>query len=199
MMDDSGEDTQATPAPVKRGPGRPRKVSYIQRDPLRESAAKPLNMRAKPNWETIDPNAADTPDRLHIDASKIPEGMSLQWVTNSVYGQEMTQHRGKFEAKGWTPVHQEDFDGQFNGMFMNRGAEGEINVDGLVLMARPVELTEAARKRDKLKAMGQVHIKEQGLMNGTGMKAGPFDPSHPTALQSNKINKTMERIEVPED
>src|SRR5258705_5939509 len=117
MMDDTGDDTVA-PVPVKRGPGRPRKTAFSEREPAREpirqSANKPLKMRAKPNWESIDPNAPDTPDRLHIDSGLIPDGMSLQWVTNSVFGQEVSQHRGKFEAKGWTPVHQDDFDGQFN-------------------------------------------------------------------------------------
>lgn len=199
MTDDNGDDTapQVAQTQIKRGPGRPRKVSYIERDPMREATQKPLKMRAKPNWESIDPNAPDTPDRLHIDASLIPEGMSLQWVTNSVFGQETPQHRSKFEARGWTPVHQEDFDGQFNGLFGSRDAPGEINVDGLVLMARPIELTQAATKREKIKAMDQVRLKEQGLLSGD-VNTG-FDPTHPSAIRSNKINKTLERIEIPED
>lgn len=196
-MTDEANNNQAAPAPVKRGPGRPRK-NFSEREPIRESINKPMKMRAKPNWESIDPNAPDTPDRLHIDASLIPEGMSLQWVTSTVFGQDVPQHRGKFESRGWTPVHQEDFDGQFNGMFMQKNSDGEINVDGLVLMARPAHLTRNAVKRDKLKAMNEVRIKEQGLLSGD-VSVGPFDPTHPSALRSNKINKTLERIEVPEE
>ncbi len=200
MMDDSGDD-QATVAPIKRGPGRPRKP-VVEREPLREAhrenTEKPVNMRAKPNWENIDPNASDTPDRLRIDPSLIPEGMSLQWVTSTIYGQETRQRRSGFESKGWTPVHQEDFDGQFDGMFMAKGETSEITVDGLVLMARPEHLTRAAQRRDKLNAMKQVQIKEHALHGGDiGVTA--FDAQHPSALRSNKVNKTMERIEVPED
>ena len=176
---------------------RPRLGSPVERESLREDSAKPLNMRAKPNWENIDANAEDTPDRLRIDPSLIPEGMALQWVTSQVYGQDVPQHRAGFEKKGWTPVHQEDFEGQFNGMFMPKGHDGEINMDGLVLMARPKQMNDAAQKRDKLKAMEQVQIKERALRGGDIPIS--LDAQHPSAVRQNRINKSMERIEVPKD
>jgi len=144
----------------RRGPGRPRANPLMEREPVRESAQKPWKMRAKPNWETIDVNAEDTPDKLRINPELIPDGISLQWVASSVYGQDIAQHRSGFESKGWTPVHQDDFDGQFDGMYMARGAQGEINNGGLVLMARPKEITDAAKRRDRASAMEQVSIKE---------------------------------------
>jgi hypothetical protein len=116
--------------------GRPRKNMPPKEAPkaLPKMAYK---MKAAPNWEGIDAEAEDTPDRLRIPPHMIPEGMSLQWVTNTVLGQPVQQHRAQFEKKGWTPVHQEDFDARFDGMFMQKGADGEINYEGLVLMARP--------------------------------------------------------------
>src|SRR3954466_12509514 len=53
---------------VKRGPGRPRKIvaAATEREPLREPAK--LKMRAKPNWETMDPaDDTENPDRLRIE------------------------------------------------------------------------------------------------------------------------------------
>lgn len=184
--------------PVKRGPGRPRKNPVMDREPKRETMANPLKMRAKPNWETLDADGPETPDRLYISPDKIPEGMSAQWVTTSVFGQEVATHRASFERKGWTPVHQDDFDGQFNGKWMPKDKPGEIEVDGLVLMVRPKELTDKARLIDDYKARQEVAIKERALRGGE-MPGTTLDPSHPSALRTNKLNKSLERIEVPEE
>ena len=185
--------------PIKRPRGRPRKEPLVEREVMREPVkSTKLKMRASPNWEEVDPLASDSPDRLKIDHSLIPEGMSALWVTDSVYGQGLPQHRSEFERKGWTPVHQDDFDNQFNGMFMTKNAPGEINVDGLVLMMRPKEMTKKADMADKRKAWEQVAIKEQALRGGDLPGVG-LDTRHATALNSNKINKTMERITIPDE
>ena len=179
--------------PLKRPVGRPRK------NPMPEAKPEPkqFKMRAKPNWENFDATAEETPDRLKINPELIPEGMAAQWVTDSVYGQGVPQHRADFERKGWTPVHQDDFDGQFDGMFMPKGATGEINVEGLVLMMRPKEFTDKAKRSDQRKAREQVMIKEQALRGGdVGVT---LDSRHPSALNTNRITKTVERIQVPED
>lgn len=156
-------------------------------------------MKAKPNWEDVETDSFsdDSPDRLRIDPALVPEGMSLQWVTESVYGQPMPQHRAEFEKRGWTPVHQEDFDGVYDGMFMPKGAEGEIKLDGMVLMARPEELTRKARMQDRRKANEVVRIKEQALRGGDINTS--LDSQHPSALSTNRISRTMERIEIPKD
>ena len=186
--------------PVKRPRGRPRKnpAPDLGREPMREPVkTTKYNMRAQPNWVDVDPNAVDSPDRLRIDPSLIPDGMSALWVTNTVLGQPVPQHRAEFERKGWTPVHQSDFDGQFDGLFMPKGAEGEINQEGLVLMMRPKEITEKARIADKKKAYDQVRIKEQALTGGDiGVS---MDSRHPSAINSNKINRSIERIDIPEN
>jgi hypothetical protein len=171
----------------RRGPGRPKK----------EEAPK-YKMKAKPNWEDVDPNMEDTPDRLRIPFEQWPEGMSLQWVTDSVLGQSMGQHRSTFERTGWTPVHQSDFDGRFDGMFMQRGVEGEIKYEGLVLMARPMELTLKAKREEQRRAREQIEIKERALRGGD-IPNVTLDATHKSALQTNKIGKSYERIAVPED
>ncbi len=189
-------DFTKQPPTVKRGPGRPRKSV----EPKTEAKAAPKvypKMRAAPNWATVDPNEADAPDRLHIDRSLIPDGMDLLWVTSEVFGQPDHQHRAEFERKGWTPVHQEDFDGRFDGMFMKKGDPAEINVRGLVLMARPLELTKKAKAREKRAAREQVEIKEAALRYGDLPIS--LDARHPSAVNSNRISKSYERIAIPEE
>jgi hypothetical protein len=170
----------------------------VEREPVREAvSSKKFKMRAAPNWETVDPNAQDSPDRLRINPDLIPAGMSAQWVTDSVIGQGVPQHRSEFERRGWTPVHQDDFDGQFNGMFMPKDAEGEINVEGLVLMMRPKEMTLKAERENKRKAYEQVAIKEAALTGGD-LPGVSLDTSHPSARNANRIRKSREALEIPE-
>jgi hypothetical protein len=189
--------TETVATPQKRRPGRPRKV-VVEREALRGETATPkYKMRAKPNWEEIDPNAQDTPDRLHIASELIPEGMAALWVTDSVYGQPVPQHRAEFERKGWTPVHQDDFSGQFDGMFMPKGAPGEIKADGLVLMMRPAELSVKSIREDKLRAIEQVQIKEAAMRSGDLPIS--LDARHSSALATNRITKTLDGAFIPGD
>lgn len=176
--------------------GRPRtRKTEVGAAPLR----KPMRwtMAAGARWEGADINEEVSEDRLSVPKEMIPEGMTLQWVTDSVFGQPMPQRRAQFERRGWTPVHPQDFDGRFDGKFTPLGATNEINVDGLVLMARPAEFTEKARKRDRMKATEQVRIKEQSLRGGD--LPVTLDAGHPSAVRSNMINRTMERVHIPND
>lgn len=181
--------------PIKRGPGRPRKTDVTSPSP----APIRHKMKAKPNWDEEDADGLpdESPDRLSIDPDLVPEGMSLQWVTDSVYGQQVPQHRARFEKRGWTPVHQEDFEGVFDGMFMPKGADGEIKVDGMVLMARPAEMTRKANLDERRRAQEVIRIKEQALRGGDLNTS--LDSQHPSALKTNRINRTIERIEIPND
>lgn len=140
----------------------------------------------------------DDDDRLRIPRDMWPEGWDLQWVTTSVYGQPQIQHRARFERKGWEPIHSTDFDGMFAGKFAPEGHKGEIEVDGLVLMARPMEWSDRARKNDKARATQQVQIKESQV-GGDLEGSVSLDTKHSSAVRYNKIRKSVERIQVPED
>lgn len=160
---------------------------------------KVWTMKARPNWDDIDPEdfSEETPNRQHIPRHLIPDGMDMMWVTDTVLGQPFAEHRAGFEKKGWTPVHPEDFDGQFRGMFGPKAAEGEIRLEGQVLMARPLHLSLAAKKRDRRNALEQVAIKEAALTGGD-MRGVTLDTGHESALRSNRINKSVERINIPD-
>jgi hypothetical protein len=180
----------AWPKGVKRG-SRTRESSP-ERAPIR----KAWTMKAGANWATASDDP-DTEDRLHIPREDIPEGMDLRWVTSTVRGQPFARWRAAQEAKGWTPVHSEDFDGRFNGKFMAKDAAGEITMDDAVLMARPLVMTQKAKKRELQKAREQVMIKEAALRSGTEVNAS--GAMHPTAVASNRINRSYETLTIPDD
>lgn len=188
--------------PKKQGRGWPKGKPRLRATPVeRAPVRKATGMMASPNWEDADMYYENSDDRLAIDKSilnKIEKdyGLSLQWVTCSVRGQPEPLRRAQFERRGWTAVHGTDFDGIIDGHFMPRGSLKETEVDGLVLMARPVKHTQVARKRDMMLAREQVFIKEQALRGG-GVQASGAD--HPSAIGSNRINRSVERLHVPDD
>lgn len=164
--------------------------------PMPSPKKRPL-MKARPNWETYD-SSEDSEDRLHIPQEMFPDGYDFQWITHTVLGQEFGQLRSRFERTGWTPVHQEDFNGIFDGRFMTRGAQGEITVDGLVLMARPMEFSIRARKEEQRRAREVVQVKQQQLTGGD-LPGVTLDTRHSSALSTNRINRTIEAVEIPKD
>lgn len=175
---------------------RPRKDTTVEREPKHDPKPS-LKMRVSPNWENMESTESDTPDRQRIPPHMVPPGMAFLWVTDTVLGQDFGYHRSTFEKAGWTPVHQEDFDRILDGLFMKRGAEGEIRMAGQVLMARPSELNERAKRKERRAAMEQVHIKEQALRGGDMPIS--LDSKDPSAIGFNRINKSVERIDIPKD
>ena len=179
-------------------PGRPKNPG-IERETARPETR--WVMKAKPEGWNDDIefyNEDDNPNKQHIPRNMIPEGMDMRWVTDSVYGKPFAEWRGQAERAGWVPVHPEDFDHRFDGQYAPKGAEGECRVEGQCLMARPMELSLRAKKRDRRASLEQVAIKEQALRGGD-LSGISLDTTHETALRSNRINKSVERIAIPED
>lgn len=189
-------DVTAPEAPVT---PRPRLQQYAPR-PERPSGARWQMKAGNERWTDGSDHWAsgDMPNELQISPDLIPEGISLQWVTDSVYGDSQTfsQRRAGFEKSGWVPVHPEDFDGVFEGMFAPKGAKGEINKGGLVLMAKPTEMVKKSEIREKRKAREQIQIKEQAIYGG---EINAMGADHPSAKQFNHVRKSVERITIPTD
>lgn len=147
--------------------------------------------RAKPDF-VYRPDDDLEDNVTHIDRAIVPDGMDYQWITDSIFGQ-FANRRTRFERKGWSPVPAERHDG----MFMPVGYKGEINIDGLVLMERPMEYSQMAQQHDKRKAREAVAIKEAQL---TGGDIGVTLDSHsPRAVRQNRIRKSYEPMQIPED
>jgi hypothetical protein len=158
-------------------------------------------MKNKPNWDDDTGDAIDASeiDRLYIPMSILKglerDGVALQWVTRSVRGQDAPQEVAKFRRGGWTPVHNSDFDGILDGMFLPKGTDEVICVEDCMLVARPVAINDKARARDKRAADEPLRIKQAELGAGLNIPGG----NHPTATRGNKISISREGIEVPKD
>lgn len=156
-------------------------------------------MKARPNWE--DENyvgvGMDGVDRLNIPKDMVQalhrDGVALQWITKSVRGQETPQELAKFTRGGWTPVHQSDFDGMLDGMFLSKGVDDVITVDDCMLVARPAEIQAKARRAEQRDAARPLQIAEEQLGHGIPGVTG----SNHKSVQ-NSIKRTMERVEIPE-
>ena len=187
-MADDAPNPFATAAPLPpsewRKRGRKRK---IEREPVHQPVRK-----LDPKYANLDEDDDDG-DRLRINKDEIPDGMDYQWVTDSILGQPAPQRRARFERRGWSPVPANRHDGKF----MPRGFQGEINVDGLVLMERPLEISVRARQKGYVTARDQVRAKEAQLTGGD-IPGVTLDTHHESAVRKNKVNKSYEQY-TPSD
>jgi hypothetical protein len=133
-------------------------------------------------------------DMLHIPPDIIPDGMRYNWKTLSVFGQQQTRRYGRYQATGWEPVPAS----RHPGLFTPKGFEGEIEYDGLILMEKPEELCRQTEAREFGKARQQVQAKEQQLRGGDAVRSNLADTGHQSARKATYVQKSYERIDVPE-
>ena len=132
----------------------------------------------------------DGNDEYYIELGIIPEGWSYEWKTRTILGAEDPAHQVALARKGWETVpasrHPE---------LMPVGYKGaEITRKGMVLMERPMEITQEARNVELRRARMQMRDKEAQL---TQAKGGEFDRTN-KGDPLVKINKKYEAIPIPE-
>lgn len=131
----------------------------------------------------------DGVDKYYIDPAIIPDGWSYEWKTFTVLGKENPSYQVSLAHKGWEAVprsrHPE---------LMPANHRGEtIERDGMILMERPLEITQEAQNRDKRAARDQVRSKEQQL---NGAPAGQFERDVHPQTKAN-IKKSYKSIPIP--
>jgi hypothetical protein len=130
-------------------------------------------------------------NRLSIDADTLArlerDGLSLVWVAESCMGQSLDYSISQYVRNGWIPVEPGDIEGI-----------DVTEVDGLQLYCRPAELTRKAKQHEARKARAVVETKRDGLMSGD-IPGVTLATRHPSAVRSNRINRTYERIQIPGD
>lgn len=130
-------------------------------------------------------------DQFHIPAEMIPADIDLQWNVDTVLGQPSMQERSRMEQQGWEAVTPDMFEKRFDGMFMRKGHQGEINVGGLVLMWRPMELTMEARAEELLAARHARRAEERKMTSGAvdGVDPNILDANNPHARNLTFLRK----------
>ena len=211
------DETQTTPdapttsAPPKRkgrmaaGRPRPRKVAAAAK-PESSKWSKPRAMSPErfaqfkagtawkskygstpPEWDGVFHSPHE--NRFAIDQQVVDdlmrEGVVLQWFVTSVMGKPEPHAIAAAERNGWKRVEEGDLPGV-----------GMVEGDGLQLMARPVAIHKQAMAQEHRLAVEQIETKQESFMGGRSMRASGAD--HPSAIRSNKINRTLERLDVPD-
>ena len=133
----------------------------------------------------------DGTDEFFIDPRDIPPGWSYEWKRKTVLGQEDPAYMVSLARKGWEPVPASRHPHMMPDGYSNAAIERK----GLVLMERPLELTEEQRELDRRAAINQVRHKEQQLANSP---SGQFERQNKDSSLV-KVKKSYEAIPIPKD
>ena len=140
----------------RRQRGRPRKLPEV-----RDSAADPIPVRRGRataigrDGKIVSRKLSGTVDKFDLRALGIsaPEGWTYEWKRKTLAGMEDVDHVNGLMENGWTSVPADRHVSSFN--FKSR--TGEIVRDGMMLMERPVELTQEARMEERMAARDQIN------------------------------------------
>lgn len=145
-------------------------------------------------------SALDIPPDI-LRALQEDYGVDVQWVADSVLGKPEPQMRMSYEINAWEPVTPDMFGGILDGLFTRKGHKGEIDVGGVVLMWRPMELTQEARAEERAAQQSALAAQARMVMSGAlpGFSPG-FEPDHPTALKVNTLARSVKPpMEIPRE
>jgi hypothetical protein len=136
----------------------------------------------------------DGQDEFAIDPRVIPDGWSYEWKRHTILNKEDPSYQVSLARTGWEPVpayrHPE--------MMPEKHTGETIERKGMILMERPLQITNAVKQAELRKAKVQVRDKETQL---TGAPAGPNSPFDPDNKGNSlvKIRKTFEQIPIPKE
>ena len=174
------------PSPVaEETSNRPELRAPVREENSKERAAKRA-AQLRGHSDVVDEGT----DKFYISKDMIPDGWSYEWKRRLLLGQEDPSYAVNLARQGWEPVpvsrHPE---------LMPVGWRGTtIELDGMILMERPSEIVDEARRMDLRRAKEQVRSKEAQL---AGTPEGTMTRDHEKARPS--IKKSYEAIPIPKD
>jgi len=132
-------------------------------------------------------------DKFFIPPEIIPSGWDYQWKRKKVFNWEDTNHQVSLAKSGWEAVPASRHDG----IYMPKGWDGPIELDGLLLMERDMRLTLQDRGIEQQQADAPLAASRgkaglQGLMPASGIT----DFSHEGALRQTGFRKTKGPVTV---
>jgi hypothetical protein len=132
----------------------------------------------------------DGTDEFYVDLNSIPDGWTYEWKRQTILGAEDPTYTVHLARMGWEPVpssrHPE--------MMPSDWAKGTIERKGLILMERPTEVVDEARRLQDRAARDQVRAKEAQL---SGTPDGTMTRDHEKVRPA--IKKSFEAMPVPKD
>lgn len=174
----------AEPAPI--APSRPEmRPTMREEDPRARAARRAAELRDHHNGDMD-----DGVDEFYIDPADIPEGWSYEWKRRTVLGAEDPAYQVALARAGWEPVPTSR-----HPSYMPMGGDYPfIERKGMILMERPLEITEDARNAELRKARMQVRQKEAQLNSA---ESGHFERTNKDQSLV-KVKKSYESIPIPD-
>lgn len=179
-MTDLGQKLRNTARP----PMRPE--ADTEEDPRARAARRAAEIR-----DSLKGSLDDGTDKYFIPPEEIPDGWTYEWKRVSVMGKVDHNYQNSLLRMGWEPVPVSRHPDR-----MPMGWTGPIEIDGLMLMERPAELTEEARKIELRQARQQVRTKEEQLNNPPS--PGQFERANKDNSLV-KIRKSHEPMPIPKE
>ena len=162
-----------------------RPTASIEESPRERAARRTAELRGHDRDINDDSN-----DDFFLEVGIIPDGWSYEWKTRTILGAEDPAHQVALARKGWEIVP-----ASRHPDLMPIGYKGvEITRKGMVLMERPMEITQEAKNSELRKARMQMRDKEAQL---TQAKGGEFERSN-KGDPLVKIGKKFEAMPIPE-
>jgi hypothetical protein len=172
-------------------------------DPLPETPTRPVRDEEDPRIraarraaEILENRGSmdEGDDEFFIDPRIIPEGWSYEWKRHTILNKEDPSYQVQLARGGWEGVpafrHPE---------MMPQGYEGHlIERKGMILMERPMKITQLARDAELRKARSQVRQKEAQLHGAPAGENSPFDPTN-KGTPMVKIAKSYEPMPIPKE
>lgn len=168
------------PEVTRRGPGRPPINRTDTSTPMRSEV--PRERKRKGN---------SAQDKFAIPPEMIPEGSSYEWKRRTVHNASDPAYEVDMAEQGWLPV-----DVKRHPEFMPPGWTGAIERGGLILMERPIQLTQEAQEESEKAARAQVRAKEEQIGiagNGQFERRNGRD-----SMASVKASRAAEPLDIPE-
>jgi hypothetical protein len=129
-------------------------------------------------------------DEFYVDPTIIPEGWTYEWKRLAILGQEDSTHQIHLARMGWEAVPAR----RHPGMMPASWSKATIERKGMILMERPTEVVEEARRIQNRAAKDQVRAKEAQI---AGAPDGTMTRDH--AQTRPKINKSFEAMPIPKE
>lgn len=160
-------------------------VVYAEEDPRTRAARRAAELRD--HRGSMDEGT----DEFYIDPRIIPAGWSYEWKRHSTLGAEDPAYQVKLSRDGWDSVprrrHMEMMPDNYVGNTILR--------KGMILMERPLEITNESKARDLRVARSQVQQKEAQL---SGAPSGTFERDNKGSKLAS-ITKSYEHMPIPKD
>lgn len=150
-------------------------------DPRARAARRAAEIRGDGNLDMDNGS-----DRFHIPEGIVPDGWSYEWKRKLLVGKPDPSYEVELQRGGWEPVPAS----RHRHLMPAKGTWETIEMDGMVLMERPKEITDERQRANQRAARDQVRAKEAQLREAA---PGQFERDRPT------IRKNYEAIPVPAD